>query len=217
MGYFDVKSTIAVASDPGAVKRIVYVIDDDIEMLQSLKFLLQTSRIWAETFASASDFLGKLSTLQPAPILVDLRMPEMSGLDLLDELRSRKIAWPIVLLTGHGDVAVAVEAIKRGAIDFLEKPIDMDLIEPALEGGFAALKKDGDSYTDRATACARFARLTQRQSEVIEELMRGKSNKQVALDLSVSSRTVEMHRAAALNKLGIRTVAEAVTLRTLAN
>ncbi len=213
----DLNKTPAIDANRGGMKRIVYVVDDDIEMLKSLRFLLHTSGIFAETFASGPKFLGALLTLQPAPIVVDLRMPGMSGLDLLDELRSRKIAWPVILITGHGDVAVAVEAIKRGAIDFLEKPIDMDLVEPALEGAFAALTLAGESHADRAVAAARFQSLTQRQREVVDELMRGKSNKQVALDLSVSSRTVEMHRAAALNKLGIRTVAEAVTLRNLAN
>lgn len=201
----------------GAAGRAVYVVDDDVEMLKSLQFVLQASSIRAEPFVTASEFLTRLSTLEPAPILLDLRMPGMSGLELLDELRSRKIEWPVILITGHGDVAVAVEAIKRGATDFLEKPVDMEMVVPALESAFAALIIAKGDHSDRAAAWGRFKSLTKRQAEVIEELMHGKSNKQVAQHLSVSSRTVEMHRAVALNKLGIRTLAEAVTLRALAN
>ncbi len=195
--------------------RLVYLVDHgNAERLASLASVLQKSGNCVRTFATGSDFLAELATLPRAPIILEVEKPGITSLGLLDEIRSRKIDWPVILISCHCDVAVAVEAIKCGASDFLQLPVDVELIEPAVEGAFALLLADNG---DRAAASARFESLTKRQAEVIEELMHGKSNKQVAAHLSVSSRTVEMHRAVALTKLGIRTIAEAVTLRSEAN
>jgi two-component system, LuxR family, response regulator FixJ len=195
--------------------RLVYLVDDGgAETLASLASVLQKSGTCVTSFATGSEFLAGLSTLPPAPIILEVEKPGITSLELLDEIRSLKIDWPVILISRHCDVAVAVEAIKCGASDFLQMPVDLKLIEPAVESAFALLLADNG---DRAAASARFESLTKRQAEVIEELMHGKSNKQVAEHLSVSSRTVEMHRAMALTKLGIRTIAEAVTLRSEAN
>ena len=144
-------------------------------------------------------------------------MAGMSGLELIEELGSRDVGWPIIVLTGHGEVPIAVSAMKLGVAEFLEKPIDSERLDAVLAEAFTSLEESTTARSEGTSARARYCRLTGRQKEVMEALMLGLSNKQVAFKLSISPRTVEMHRAAALNRLAVRTIAEALSLKGAAS
>lgn len=196
--------------------RSVYLVDDNIEFRRSLHFLLATEDIMVWPFASAEDFLANIEELAPAPILLDVRMGGMDGLELLNALERRDIRWPVIMVSAHGDIETAVEAVRRGAIDFLEKPFRADLLDRKLEFAFACLRERLLEIDDQSAARALFDRLTHREMDVLRELMPGRSNKAAAHALGLSVRTVEMHRANALTKLGIRTIAEALAIATRA-
>jgi two-component system response regulator FixJ len=196
--------------------RSVYLVDDNIEFRRSLHFLLATEDIMVWSFASAEDFLANIEELAPAPILLDVRMGGMDGLELLNALDSRDIRWPVIMVSAHGDIETAVEAVRRGAIDFLEKPFRADLLDRKLEFAFACLRERLLEIDDQSAARALFDRLTHREMDVLQELMPGRSNKAAAHALGLSVRTVEMHRANALTKLHIRTIAEALAIATRA-
>jgi len=196
--------------NPG--ERRVYVVDDDEQIRESLAFVMGTRAISVEPFASGMTFFERLNDLTPAPIILDIRMPHMDGIEFLNELAKRAIEWPVLVLSGHGDIGVAVEAIKLGAIDFLEKPVKPLEIELCLANAFKMLESKQESLESRSASIHSLSLLTPRESEVLAGLCSGKANKQVAHALSISPRTVEMHRASALRRLGVRTLAEVVTL-----
>jgi len=191
---------------------MIYVIDDNSELRKSLHFLLATMKITAWPFSGAEDFLAILPSLEPAPILLDIRMPDMSGIECLTELAARNIRWPVIVMSAHGDIAIAVSAMKLGAIEFLEKPFEAGAIDIALNRAFAILSEITRTTLVRDTARKLFGRLTPREAEVVTELMKGLPNKVVAHRLSLSTRTVEMHRATAMGKLGIKSIAEAIAI-----
>lgn len=193
-------------------ERNVYVIDDDGEIRQSLHFLLGTSSIRAWPFAAPADFLDLLPTLNPAPVLLDFRMPKMDGLEVLCELRRRDVAWPVIMMTAHGDIATAVRSVKLGAIEFLEKPFESGLLDQALAAAFDMLAVMQDQDFARQRARSLLDRLSARELEVIAILLDGLSNKIAAYQLDLSVRTVEMHRKNALTKLQLRSIAEVVAL-----
>ena len=195
----------------------VYVIDDDIEVRRSLHFLLSTAGLVSWPFASAADFLDNLPTLEPAPILLDIRMPHIDGIQLLSMLHERAIGWPIIIMTAHGEIPLAVQAIKLGAVEFLEKPFEFDALELSLKTAFANLSAIGVAAATRDTAMSRFDTLSPRETEVVNVLMQGHSNKAAAHLLSLSVRTIEMHRANALVKLRVKSIAEVVLLASAAN
>ena len=197
--------------------RIVYVIDDDSDLRLSMRFLLKTMNVRSLPYADGAQFLRELETLQPAPIFLDLRMPIISGMEVLADLKSRKNDWPVIVLTGHGEVGVAVQAFKIGAIDFLEKPVPLTDLMQAIESAFYKLRQQTAVEGTRNEAAVRLALLTPREFEVLESLCCGRSNKQVAFDMSLSTRTVEMHRANAFRQLGVRSVVEALAIRTAAD
>ncbi len=199
-------------SELDAGPRLVYVVDDDGQVRDSLKFLMTTCGIEVQGFDSGSAFLKALNSLAAAPIILDIRMPGMDGIELLEELASRAIHWPVIVLSGHGEIGVAVRAIKSGAIDFLEKPVEAIELETCLLKAFHVLEDERVSLHSRSTSLQLLSLLTPRESEVLGGLCSGKANKQVAFALSISPRTVEMHRAHALRRLGVRTIAEVVTL-----
>jgi len=190
----------------------VYVIDDNGEMRRSLHFLLDTLGVRTRPFASAEDFLDSLSTLAEAPLLLDLRMPRMDGLQLMQELHMRGLEWPVIFMTAHGDVPAAVHAMKLGAVEFLEKPFEPETLEAALASAFAAVTAHGHARAVHAAAAERLSRLTRRESQVVERLARGAPNKAIAHDMGLSARTVEMHRSNALEKLGVKNLAELIAL-----
>lgn len=197
--------------------RHVYVIDDDRDMRKSLHFLLASSSITAWPFAAARDFIEQLPDLAPAPILLDLRMPKIDGLDLLTILKKRAVTWPVIMLTAHGNVTSAVRAMKLGAIEFIEKPFDRGMLMHALDHAFAALDQITRSTMKRAHVRSLFGKLTKREREVVAILMEGAPNKLVAHRLDISVRTVEQHRSSALAKLEVKSMAEIMTLWVIAD
>ena len=190
--------------------------DDDKDLRDSLKFLLATRQIAVTSFAGGREFFDALPGLSPAPIILDLRMPRMDGLQFLAEFSKSNLSWPVIVLSGHGEIRAAVKAIKLGAVDFLEKPITLPELERCIESAFATLETKREFADVQRGAAQQFSSLTRREQEVLERLCRGRSNKQVAFDLEISPRTVEMHRANALRHLGVRSIAEVVNLQNLA-
>ena len=190
----------------------VYVIDDDNEVRRSLHYLLASANLVSWPFASAADFLANLPTLTAAPILLDIRMPEMDGIQLLSVLRSRGIGWPIIVMTAHGEISVAVQAIKLGAMEFLEKPFEYEVLAVALQNAFTLLSTITESAMVQKAACRRLESLSRREAEVLKVLVKGVPNKVAAHVLSLSVRTVEMHRANALTKLQVKSLAEVIRL-----
>ena len=193
-------------------RRSVYIIDDDSHMRQSLHFLLASCDIDAWPFAGCLDFIEQLPQLAPAPIMLDIRMPSIDGLQMLAILRERTVSWPVIIMTAHGDVTIAVRAMKLGAIDFLEKPFRPEVLDIVLDQAFSQLDRLEHSTQKRNEARDLIGLLSKRESEIVAILMEGAPNKEVAHRLALSIRTVEMHRSNAFAKLGLRSVAEVVAL-----
>ena len=190
----------------------VYIVDDDEAVRTSVRFLIRSVGLQAQAFASAQEFLGAYDPRQPGCLLLDVRMPGMSGLDLQQELNRRGATIPVVFITGHGDVPMAVEAMQQGAFDFLQKPFrDQDLLDRVQR----ALARDTESRSRlaaRAEILARLATLTPRETEVMRLVTRGKANKVVGAELGVSQRTVEIHRAHVMEKMRASSLAELVRM-----
>jgi two-component system response regulator FixJ len=201
-----------VHQDDKDTPQTVYVIDDNGDLRRSMHFLLDTMNIRARLFARAEHFLESVALLTEAPILLDLRMPEMDGLELMLELDRRGLDWPVIVMTAHGDVPVAVRAMKLGAIEFLEKPFESEALEAALRLAFTAVAGHAHVNALRAAAAERLGHLTPRETEVVRGLAQGKPNKVIAHELALSPRTVEMHRSNAMEKLNLKSLAELITL-----
>ncbi|MGI9260243.1 MAG: response regulator transcription factor [Gammaproteobacteria bacterium] len=189
---------------------LVYVVDDDDAVRDSLLLLLRSIGINGRAFATAADFLDAYDPKQHSCLVTDIRMPGMSGLDLQRELKDRGAPIPIILITGHGDVPMAVDAMKEGALDFIEKPFrDQDLLDRVQQ----ALTWDEEHRSKNLEALSiqeRIATLTPREAEVMELVVQGCANKVIAQDLGVSQRTVEIHRARVMEKMGMRSLAALV-------
>jgi two-component system response regulator FixJ len=190
----------------------VYVVDDDRDVRRSLSFMLGASELRSHPFGSGEDFLEALPDLQPGCILLDLRMPQVDGFQVMSELARREIDWPIIVMTGHGEVPVAVEAMKRGAIDFIEKPFSEEALLACFGTAFSLLDERESSGKRKREARDRVAQLTARESDVLKGLLAGESNKQLATRLGISLRTVEMHRGNMMERLGVASLAQALTL-----
>lgn len=193
-------------------KRVVHLIDDDEAIRRSAAFMLRASGFVVKTYVSGGELLETGRELAAGCILLDVRMPEMSGLEVQQALRERGIRLPVIVMTGHGDVGVAVQAMKAGAVDFLEKPFEKAAVLAALEEGFARLERAGRTSARAEEAGARLDVLTAREREVLEGLVRGHPNKTIAYDLGISPRTVEVHRANAMTKLGAGSLSEALRI-----
>lgn len=190
----------------------VFIVDDDTGVRASIRILLKSVGIGSTPLASAQDFLSSYDPDQPGCLVLDIRMPGMSGLELQEELNRRGAIIPVIFISGHGDIPMAVEAMQRGAFDFLQKPFrDQELIDRVQR----ALQRDSES---RATLkehdrnLARLASLTAREREVLALLVQGMQNKVMAAELELSQRTVEIHRAHIMDKLGVHSVAQVVRL-----
>lgn len=195
--------------------RSVYVIDDDIDIRKSLYFMFSASDLNVRPFAAVQDFLEELPFLAPAPILLDIRMADIDGLEFLEILKGLGITWPVIVLTAHGDITTAVRAMKLGAIDFLEKPVLSDAVDRAVAQAFDILDRLEHVLSARDQARLRMAQLTPRERETIAILMEGVHNKEAAHRLGLSVRTIEMHRANALVKLKVRSIAEVVKMASV--
>jgi len=198
--------------EPTLKSHYVYVVDDDRDVRRSLSFMLGAAEIRSHPFGSGSDFIEALPDLEPGCILLDLRMPNMDGFGVMAELAERKIDWPVIVMTGHGEVPVAVRAMKLGAVDFIEKPFSEQALLNCFEQGMSLLDERQQSGRRRQEAHGRAASLTAREREVLQGLLAGHSNKQIAQSLGISLRTVEMHRGNMMDRLGASSLAEALTL-----
>jgi two-component system response regulator FixJ len=198
-----------------AAERTVHVIDDDEAVRRSLDRLLTAAGFRVACYAAVADFLAVAARLRPGCVLLDLRMPDMDGLQLQSRLLELEIPLPVVVMTGQGDVPSAVSAMKLGAVDFIEKPYSDHVLIVAVE---AALARAGRPSRSREAeqAAERIAQLSPRERQVLDALVAGHSNKVIAFDLGLSVRTVEVHRARMLTRLGVRQFADAIRLAVLA-
>jgi two-component system response regulator FixJ len=192
-------------------ERLVHLVDDDEGIRRSASFMLRTSNYVVKTYASGMELLAE-KALASGCILLDVRMPEMDGLEIQAELRRRGLLLPVIIMTGHGDIGLAVQAMKAGAVDFIEKPFEKATLVGALEDGFARLGRAGKLTERTEVARSKLKALTAREREVLEGLARGFPNKTIAYDLGISPRTVEVHRANVMEKLSVPSFAEALRI-----
>lgn len=193
-------------------QRTVHLVDDDDSVRRSVSFMLKTSGFAVHSYASGAELLKDPKALDPGCILLDIRMPGMDGLEVQQALKDSGVALPVVIMTGHGDVPLSVKAMKAGAVDFIEKPFEKPVILSALEQGFAVLHRSHDRRERAKDATVRLQALTPREREVLDGLADGLPNKTIAYDLGISPRTVEIHRANLMTKLGVRSLSEALRL-----
>ncbi len=194
----------------------VHVVDDDEAVRESLAFLLRTANLEVKTYESAQAFLDSIGA--PASgglsgcIVTDVRMPGLSGLELLQQLRRNQIQLPVIVITGHGDIQLAVEAMKSGAVDFLEKPFDDERVLEAVQSALASHSQARSQAGGRSEIAERLASLSQRERQVLEGLVAGQPNKTIAHDLGISPRTVEVYRANVMTKMQAGSLSELVRM-----
>jgi two-component system response regulator FixJ len=189
-------------------KTVIHVIDDDAAMRDSLAFLLDVHGFKSQVYESADAFLKGTSLDVVRCVVSDIRMPGMTGVELVRKLKGGGSSCPVILITGHGDVALAVEAMKAGAVDFIEKPFDDAALLGAIRAALDAHPTDSDDSSAKKDAEARLAELSPRERDVLQGLVAGKINKVIAYDLSISPRTVEVYRANLMAKTGARSMSE---------
>jgi len=200
-----------MANDP-----IVYVIDDDEGARDALEFLLDTAGIRVRSFASADAFLAASPPLPGACVVTDVRMPGTSGIELVAEMRRRGADAPVIVITGHADVPLAIQALHAGVSDFIEKPFDDKVMIEAIRKAIAAQAGEQEAQAERQHVRDRIASLSGREREVMEGLVRGEANKAIAFDLGISARTVEVYRANVMMKMQARTLSDLVRMVTTA-
>ena len=197
-------------------KPVIYVIDDDEAVRQSLEFLLKTAGHTVRSFETAKAFLEILPELRSGCIITDVRMPEITGIDLLRRVKAHHVDIPVIVITGHGDISLAVEAMKLGAVDFLEKPFDDDQLLTALK---ATLSRDADMAERKAELSEindKLAALSNRERQVLDGLVAGNANKTIAFDLGISPRTVEIYRANLMTKMAANSLSDLVRMAMMA-
>jgi FixJ family two-component response regulator len=191
---------------------LVYIVDDDPDMRDSLRWLMKTVGIRAQTFASASEFLRDFTPNGPGCVILDVRMPGTSGLDLFEQLAARGEGMPVIFITAHADVPMAVRAMKSGAVEFVEKPFNRQTLLDKVQ---RAIKGDSERRTRmaaRANLSGRFQRLTDKEREVLELIKEGRPNKEIASQLRITPRAVELRRSSLMRKLGVRSLIELLRL-----
>jgi two-component system response regulator FixJ len=192
--------------------RLVHLADDDEAIRRSVGFMLKTSGFHVRTYESGVELLKAAPNLEPGCVLLDIRMPAMDGLEVQAALRDKGVTLPVIIMTGHGDVSLAVQAMKAGAVDFIEKPFEKAVLLSAIEHGVERLKKSAANLDRADEAAVRLQALTPREREVLDGLAKGLPNKTIAYDLGISPRTVEIHRANVMSKLGVRSLSEALRI-----
>jgi two-component system response regulator FixJ len=198
-------------------KRLVYLVDDDNAVRRAVSFMLRTADYEVATFKSGNEFVKEADSLSPGCVLLDVRMPGMDGLEVQRVISPRNNVLPVVIMTGHGDIAMAVEAMKAGAVDFLEKPFEKAMLVSALEQGWLRLEKSDRMRLRSSEAAAQLEVLSPRERDVLNGMVEGLPNKAIAHDLGISPRTVEIHRANVMSKLGVKSLSEALRLAFAAN
>jgi two-component system, LuxR family, response regulator FixJ len=193
-------------------ERCVYIVDDDEAVRDSLSVLLESRTYAVKSFGSAPEFLTAAPSLPLGCLIVDIRMPGMDGLELQQRLIERALDFPLIVITGHGDVPLAVRAMKAGAVDFIEKPFTSEAILNSLGTALSRLSAPSEQDPTAAAAATKLVLLSPREREVLEGLLAGLPNKTIAYDLAISPRTVEIHRARVMDKMGARSLSELVRL-----
>lgn len=186
----------------------IYLVDDDDAVRRSVGFMLKTSGYSVESFVNGAEFLKEVRSLEPGCVLLDIQMPEVDGLEVQTELRERGVAFPVIVMTGHGDVEVAVRAMKSGAVDFIEKPFAKETMVEAIGEAFARLDRSSAKSRRREEAELLVNSLTPREYEVLAGLAKGHPNKTIGYDLEISPRTVEIHRANLMKKLDVHNLSD---------
>jgi two-component system response regulator FixJ len=199
-----------------ADKSIVHVIDDDEAVRQALAFQLGSAGIEVRTYESAAAFLEVAPTVQTGCIITDVRMPELSGIDLLRRLRELKLAVPVIVITAHGDIPLAVEAMRLGAMDFLEKPFEDEVLLASVRSALDKGDRDQKRQAERGNIEARLAALSNRERDVLKGLVAGHANKQIAYDLGISPRTIETYRANLMMKMQAGSLSDLVRMALIA-
>jgi two-component system response regulator FixJ len=192
--------------------RLVHLVDDDEAIRRSVGFMLKTSGYHVRTYESGVELLKGAPNLEPGCVLLDIRMPGMDGLEVQSALRDKGVTLPVIIMTGHGDVTLAVQAMKAGAVDFIEKPFEKAVLLSAIEHGVDRIRKSAANQDRADEATVRLQALTPREREVLDGLAKGLPNKTIAYDLGISPRTVEIHRANVMSKLGVRSLSEALRI-----
>jgi len=192
--------------------RLVHLVDDDAAIRRSVGFILKTSGHRVETYDSGMELLKKSGDLEQGCILLDIRMPGMDGLEVQQALQDQGVSLPVIIMTGHGDVTLAVKAMKAGAVDFIEKPFDKEALLASLDQGFGRLSRKEATDDRKRDAEVRLQALTPRERDVLIGLAQGLPNKTIAYDLGISPRTVEIHRANLMSKLEVRSLSEALRI-----
>ena len=195
---------------------VIYVIDDDDAVRQSIEFLLKTVKFDVRSFESAMAFFAVLPQIETGCVITDVRMPDVTGIDLLRRVRETKAHLPVIIITGHGDVPLAVEAMKLGATDFIEKPFDDDLLIASVR---AALSQEADASRRTVEVSEindKLAALSNRERQVLDGLVAGKANKLIAFDLGISPRTVEIYRANLMTKMSAGSLSDLVRMAMVA-
>lgn len=189
---------------------VVYVVDDDQAIRKSAQRLLEQVELPVRTFASADEFLSSYESDRPACLVLDVRMRGMSGIDLQKRLTADGIDVPVIIVTGHGDIPMAVEAMRRGAVDFLEKPYRAQVLLDSIHRGLQRDRIRREQRWASAAIAERFAQLTPREREVVDRVARGMTNKEIAADLGVTPQAIDARRSRAMSKLGVETVPQLV-------
>lgn len=190
----------------------VYIIDDDQALCESLSWLIGSIGLVSESFNSAEQFLNMFNTKLQGCILLDIRMPQMSGLELQEQLTARHNSMPLLMITGHGDINMAVRAMKQGAFDFITKPFNDQLLLEQIQKAIAKDRQNDQGRIERDKVNQRYIQLTPREKEIMQQIIVGKLNKEIAYDLGISTKTVELHRAHVMEKMQANSVAELVKL-----
>jgi two-component system, LuxR family, response regulator FixJ len=191
---------------------VVHIVDDDEAVRQSLAFLLSTAGVPVRVYDSATSFLDALPSLQSGCLITDVRMPDMTGIELLQRLKAKSIDLPVIVITGHGDIPLAVEAMKSGAIDFIEKPFAEEAILRAVDAAQRTLEKRGRQSEEEAAVAARLKSLSERERQVLDGLVAGNANKTIAHDLGISPRTVEVYRANLMTKMQAKSLSDLIRM-----
>jgi two-component system response regulator FixJ len=201
-----------MASPTMKIEGVVYVVDDDDAVRDSLALLLEAAGLRVEAFAGAADALAHCRNERPACVITDVRMPDIDGLELQRRLTQLHAQLPVIVITGHGDVPLAVQAMKAGAVDFIEKPFSDDVILASIEAALARGRRGAGSAAIAGKFGDRLVRLTPRERDVFHQLIVGHPNKVIAYNLGISARTVEIHRARVMEKMEVRSLPELVRL-----
>jgi len=199
-----------------ADKPVVHIVDDDEAVRDSLAFLLQAEGLAVKTYESAASFLSGAHQAAAGCLITDVRMPEITGIELMRRLGELGLAFPVIVITGHGDVPLAVEAMRAGALDFIEKPFDDALILKAVKAALQDALADTERTAERAAVSERMATLTSRERDVLNGIIAGHANKVIAYDLGISPRTVEVYRANVMTKMRADSISDLVRMTLIA-